>query len=105
MAKKQLVVRTLIAVSILGASFEPNELIKGDESILKPLEEAGLVSSNKADIAYCEKTLELEPIDLAKLTKVASNEDPDKSEDSDPDKSEDSDPDKSEDSDPDNTTT
>ena len=67
MAKKQLTVRILVAISICGTAFEPNELVKGDEALLKPLEESGTVSSNKADIDYCEKELKAEVINLANL--------------------------------------
>jgi len=75
MAKKQITVRTLIAVTILGTPFEPNKLLKGSEELLKPLVESDLVSSNKADIDYCEKELGVEVFNLSDLTKSETSND------------------------------
>jgi len=63
---KKLVCRVLVATIIAGQELQPNKLVKGDEALLKPLVDAGQLSSDKAGIDYCTKTLKAEVIDLDK---------------------------------------
>ena len=63
---QKLLCRVLVATIIAGQEIQPNKLVKGDEALLKPLVDAGQLSSDKAGIEYCTKTLKEEVIDLDK---------------------------------------
>ena len=45
--------RVLIAVSIAGIAFQPNQLVKAETELLKNHIDNGELSDNEADVDYC----------------------------------------------------
>lgn len=74
MAKKLIIVRVLVAVSICGIASEPNNLIKAEEGLLKTALDNKEVSPEKADIDYCQNELDVDVVNLADLLKSEATE-------------------------------
>lgn len=70
MATKQIIARVLVTSVIMGKSFEPNSLVKGDDKVLKPFIERNELCDSKEGVEYCQSELGVDVFELAELNKA-----------------------------------